>query len=314
MRGISRVRCHAGSKSSELNSFIHLVSLYAEDDGQIRYIKQSLANCLTRHGSTCNRVMFPLSGTASQQTNVVNIVHGHHGLVAAPTRLVYVGSEDPKDTPRLVDGQDCLHNGGYIILSYCWGMMPKDAPWLLTTVTMPQFTTEIPPTVLPQTLHDAISFTRKLGERYIWIDSMCILQDSKSDWEREASKMASIYGSAAMTPVAASSSVYGGMSDRRNPLQNSAAVLSLDDGSSQLTVYLLPNGQARNTPLSPPTDSRGWCYQEDFLSSRLVKMTQKSVLWQCSGDGSKPATRAQGLEQLNKHPPYRWYPLWYRLI
>ena len=251
---------------------------------------------------------------ASQRDNVVNIVHGNHGLVVAPTRLVYVGSKDSKDPPRIVDGQESLLSGGYVVLSYCWGMTPKDAPWQLTTMTIQQFTMEIPLSILPQTLHDGIMWTRKLGERYIWIDSMCILQDSKEDWEREASRMASIYGSATMTLVAASSSVYGGMSDRRNPLRNCAASLYLQNESSKSTIYLLPNGQPRNPPLPPPTDSRGWCYQEDLLSSRLVKIMQKSVLWQCVGDGSNPATRAQGLEQLRKHPPYRWYTLWYRLI
>lgn len=271
-------------------------------------------NCLTNHNLTCNQVMFPLSATASQRDNVVNIVHGHHGLVVAPTRLVCVSSEDSNDPPRLVAGQECLTKGGYLILSYCWGMTPKDAPWQLTTTTMQQFATEIPLTILPQTLHDAIILTRNLRERYIWIDSMCILQDSTEDWQREASRMASIYGSATMTLMAASSSVYGGMTDRRNPLRNSAASLDLQDGSSKSTVYILPNGQPRNAPLPPPTDSRGWCYQENLLSSRLVKMTQKSVLWQCVGDGSSPNTRAQGLEQLSKHPPYRWYTLWYRLI
>jgi hypothetical protein len=214
-------------------------------------------------------VIFPLSGTASQRDNIVNVVHGHHGLVVAPTRLVFVGSGDPKDPPKLVDGQECLLNGGYLILSYCWGMTPKDAPWQLTTMTIQQFASEIPLTILPQTLHDAIMWTRKLGERYIWIDSMCILQDSTEDWQREASRMASIYGSATMTLVAASSSVYGGMTDRRNPLRNSVAGLNLKDGSSESTVYLLPNGQPRNAPLPPPTDSRGWCYQEELLS-RLV--------------------------------------------
>ena len=258
--------------------------------------------------------MFPLSATATQRDNVVNIVYGTHGSVVGPTRLIYVGSENSKDPPRLVDGQECLYKGGHLVLSYCWGMTPKNAPWQLTTTTIQQFTTEIPLTILPQTLHDAIMWTRKLKERYIWIDSMCILQDSKEDWDREASRMASIYGSGTMTLVAASSSVYGGMSDRRNPLRNSAAGLCLQDGSSKSTIYILPNGKPRDAPLPPPTDSRGWCYQEDLLSSRLLKMTQESVLWQCVGDGSKPATRAQGLEQLSKHPPYRWYTLWYRLI
>ncbi len=241
---------------------------------------------------------------------MVNIVHGNHGLVVAPTRLVYVDSEDSKDLPRLVDGRECLLNGGYLVLSYCWGMTPKDAPWQLTTTTIQQFTTGIPLAILPQTLHDAIMWTRKLGERYIWIDSMCILQDSKEDWQREASRMASIYGSATMTLVAASSSVYGGMSDRRNPLRNSAAGLYLQDGSSKSTIYLLPNGQPRNALLPPPTDSRGWCYQEDLLSSRLVKTTQKSVLWQCVGDGSNPATRAQGWcrneNQIRQRPGRRY--------
>jgi hypothetical protein len=263
--------------------------------------------------------MFPLSNATSQQDKQVNIVHGSHGLVVAPTRLIYVGCEDSKNPPRLVHGQECLTDGGYVVLSYCWGITPKNAPWLLTTTTIQQFATEIPLADLPQTLHDGIMWTRKLGQRYIWIDSMCILQDSEEDWRREAVKMSSIYGSAVMTLVAASSSVYGGMSDRRNPLRNSAAGLyiqdrSLQDGSLQSEVYLLPNGQPRSAPPLPPTDSRGWCYQEDLLSSRLVKMTQRSVFWQCLDDGSNPATRAQGLEQIHKHPPHRWYTLWYRLI
>ncbi|KIW03232.1 uncharacterized protein PV09_05454 [Verruconis gallopava] len=294
--------------------FKDLISLYAEDDGVFRYIRQALTNCLSNHSSTCDRVMFPLSGTASRRDNVVNIIHGHRGLVVAPTRLIYVGSENPKDVPRLVDGQECLRNGGYIVLSYCWGINPKTAPWHLKETTMKLFTSEIPLDILPQTLHDAIMWTRKLGERYIWIDGLCILQDSEEDWQREASRMASIYGSGTVTLVAASSSVYGGMSDRRNPLRSSAASLCLRSGSEESTIYLLPNGQPRNTPRPAPTDSRGWCYQEDLLSSRLVKMTQNSVVWQCVGDGSNPATRAQGLEQLRKHPPFRWYTLWYRLI
>jgi hypothetical protein len=158
-------------------------------------------------------------------------------------------------------------------------------------------------------------WTRKLGERYIWIDSMCILQDSKDDWDREASSMASTYGNATMTLVSASSSAYGGMSDRRNPLRNSAAYIPSQEGSTKFSVYLLPNGQPRDTPLEAPTDSRGWCYQEDILSSRMVKFTQQSVSWQCVGDkSSNPGNRAQCLEQLQKHPPYRWYTLWYRLI
>ena len=237
----------------------------------------------------------------------------HAGLVAAPTRLIYVGSEKPNDPPRLVAGKECLQMG-YIVLSYCWGMKNDEAPWHLTAKTLQQYGEGIPEAILPQTIYDALAWVRELGERYVWIDSMCIFQDSADDWQREASQMASTYGNATMTLVAASSSVYGGVTDRRNPLRSCAAGLCLRDESPEPTVYLLPNGQAWSTPPLPPTESRGWCYQEDILSSRLVKVTQKTVLWECVGDGHKPANRALNLEQLHKHPPRLWYALWYRMV
>ncbi|KAK5163373.1 uncharacterized protein LTR77_010746 [Saxophila tyrrhenica] len=287
-----------------------MISLYAEDDGAQRYIRQSLDKCLAEHHESCNRSIFPLSAQATQRPTHTNIVYGNDGVAVAPTRLVYVGSDAVNDPPRIVPGEECLYKGGHLILSYCWGMTPKDAPWQLTSNTMESFAVEIPLNVLPQTLHDAFMWTRRLGEAYIWIDSMCIVQDSKEDWEREASRMASIYGCAKMTLVAASSSAYGGMTDRRNPLRNSAATLPCSEG----TVYILPNGQKRSTPLPPPTESRGWCYQENLLSSRLVRFTRTSVQYQCSGDNARPPVRAQGLERLTDHPPFRWYILWYRLI
>lgn len=259
--------------------------------------------------------MFPLHDPAP----VKNIVHGDHGLVVAPTRLICVGSEKADDPARLVDGQECLRRGGYLVLSYCWGLTPKNAAWQLSasSSSVERFAAEIPLDILPQTLHDAVLWTRKLGERYIWIDSMCIIQDDRDDWRKEAAQMASCYGSATMTLVAASSSVYGGMTDCRNPLRNSAATLELTHGLETYTVHILPNGQKRTAPPVPPTDSRGWCYQEDVLSSRLVKITQTSILWQCMGDTENPTVRiarAQGLERLSHHPPHRWYTIWYRLV
>lgn len=281
----------------------------------MRYVKQCLADCLVQHNKTCNRVMWPSKEYEASNTN--NIVHGDHGLVVAPTRLVYVGSRNPGDTAKIVDGRECLHKGGHLVLSYCWGATPKDAPWLLRKSTMQRFAAEIPLNDLPQTLHDAIMWARKLGEHYIWIDSMCIIQDDKDDWQREASRMASIYGSATMTIVAASSSVFGGMTDRQNPLRSSVASLELSDGTLKRTVYLVPNGQRPSqVPLSP-TDLRAWCYQEDLLSSRLVKLSQTQILWQCMGDHHNPritAARAQGLEELRKQPLYRWYTHWYQYI
>lgn len=236
---------------------------------------------------------------------------GHHGLVVAPTRLVRVGSGDNNDDrPRIVDGSECLQHG-YLTLSYCWGMTVRKSVWQLTHATMESFATALPMDVLPQTIVDAILWTRQLGERYIWIDSLCIIQDSKDDWRREAAAMASIYGSATLTLVAASSSVYGGLTDRRNPLRNCAAALDPVGGATGTPIYLLPYGQQASQPPEAPMEHRGWCFQENILSSRLVMIERNSIAWQCV---KKVPGRQQALEVLTKHPCYRWYTLWYRFI
>ena len=296
---------------------IGLLSLYRQDEGAKEYIRQSLKVCLEEHEQVCNKVMWPLHHVTSQPGNAINVVHGGHGLVTAPTRLVYVGSETPNDGARIVDGQECLYRGGYIGLSYCWGFTPKDAHWLLTETRMARFAAGIPLNDLPMTLHDAIIWTRQLGFHYIWIDSMCIIQDSKDDWQREAANMASIYGSASMTIVAASSSVYGGLTDRQNPLRNCAASLTLNEASSQPVVYILTNGQQPSQPPPAPTDFRAWCYQEDLLSSRLVKLTQFGYAWLCMGDTRNPrssAARRLGLQSLASLPIDKWYTHWYQFV
>jgi len=100
-------------------------------------------------------------------------VIGKDGLVTATTRLVYVGSDDPIELMRVV--RHCSKGGiGYLALSYYNGLTPKDAPWQYTSKTKAQFEESLPLAGLPQTLYDAVMWTRRLGERFILIDSLCI--------------------------------------------------------------------------------------------------------------------------------------------
>lgn len=57
----------------------------------------------------------------------------------------------------------------------------------------------IPWELLPTTFRDAIQVTKGLGIRYLWIDSLCIIQDDDVDWKEESSKMASIYQNSFLT-------------------------------------------------------------------------------------------------------------------
>jgi hypothetical protein len=76
-------------------------------------------------------------------------------------------------------------------LSYKWGGL--DAIWQTTTKNLGMRLAEFDIVELPKTLSDTVHVVRNLGLKCVWIDSLCIIQDDKEDWAREAVKMAFIY-------------------------------------------------------------------------------------------------------------------------
>ncbi|KAF4610641.1 hypothetical protein D9613_007169 [Agrocybe pediades] len=103
----------------------------------------------------------------------------------------------PRRVLDLSAGQICLietspgQREHYVALSHCWGKKP-----LLETTreTIADHMRGIPFDHLPKTFQDAITITRCLGLRYIWIDSLCIIQHDRADWEQQSALMADIYG------------------------------------------------------------------------------------------------------------------------
>jgi hypothetical protein len=107
-------------------------------------------------------------------------------LNSLPTRVIDVG----ESRPRLVDGAAKAER--YTALSHCWGQ--GHHPLSRTTLsTMNDFRDGIDLSDLPATYRDAIEVTRRLDIQYIWIDSLCIIQDSVEDWEKEANNMGNYY-------------------------------------------------------------------------------------------------------------------------
>jgi hypothetical protein len=107
-----------------------------------------------------------------------------------------------------IDGpeQVALHistgeNAHYACLSHCWG--DKSLSLLRTKkATLEHFQSGIPWKVLPKTFREAIHVTQQLGLQYLWIDSLCIVQDSEEDWRHEGSMMADTYEFAHVTLAA----------------------------------------------------------------------------------------------------------------
>jgi hypothetical protein len=109
-----------------------------------------------------------------------------------PTRLIDVGPPDNAKKPRLCLGQDIGEDKRYITLSHCWG---GDTSGILKTTraTIDERLLGFEMESLPQNFRDAIVMTRKLRVRYLWIDSLCIIQDSREDWEQESAVMGEVY-------------------------------------------------------------------------------------------------------------------------
>lgn len=102
-----------------------------------------------------------------------------------PTRLVQVSP-----TLRPVDGSNLPSGTQYVALSHCWGLKPI---FTLRLSNLGRLHERIPMEVLPQNFQDAIRLTRAFPAEFIWIDSLCIIQDSEEDWLRESVGMKDVY-------------------------------------------------------------------------------------------------------------------------
>jgi hypothetical protein len=92
-------------------------------------------------------------------------------------------------------------HGRWAVLSHRWGI---GSTATLREDTLDTQKSGISISSLPATFQDAIKLTRFLGPRYLWIDSLCIIQDSVADWQTESATMPGIYQNAFVTIAAAS--------------------------------------------------------------------------------------------------------------
>lgn len=103
-----------------------------------------------------------------------------------PTRVLDVG--DTNRSPSLVVSNG--RTGKYMCLSHRWGNPDSTHKRLVTTKdTLAQFISGIPLEKFPLTFRQAVEVTRAVGIQYLWVDSFCIVQDDKEDWERESASM-----------------------------------------------------------------------------------------------------------------------------
>ncbi|KAH3909373.1 hypothetical protein HBI56_185780 [Parastagonospora nodorum] len=205
-----------------------------------------------------------------------------------PRRLLDVRN----NTVRL--HETTLHDRGtrYACLSHCWGKPPKpNDPFktvLRTTpATLYAFRTSIPWNDLPQTFQDAIAVTRKLDIPFLWIDSLCIIQDEpdKKDWHEQSANMANVYQNSYLTLAATSAKdADGGMytqhdGPRVHRPSAPVAVVQYEDGVQR---EIFARRKFDHDLGSLPLLKRGWVYQERLLSPRVLHFAGEELIWECN--------------------------------
>jgi hypothetical protein len=193
---------------------------------------------------------------------------------------------------KLLSTQGNVEEGQYAALSYCWG---KTRQMMTTKATLPSFTKDgIKVRLLPRTLQDAISVTEQLWIRYLWIDSLCIIQNSKDDKDTEIANMAQIYKNATVTIIAAIARNCGDgfLEVRRDVLTRVSSSyrlpMKLDDLPIPADIYICTDSDLgfKIEQLEPePIDERAWTLQEAWLSPRVLIYGRGPVRWRCLSKG-----------------------------
>ena len=214
-------------------------------------------------------------------------------LESSPARVVDIDHED-SDAVRLVDYN--LSLGPYTAISYCWGKKP----FLITTKNnFQRHKHSIRFSELPKTFRDAVEITRSIGVRYIWIDSLCILQDDPEDWEHESKTMGDIYQGSFLT-ISASSSVDkdGGclFADRQEVPKLSVPFNPKFNELKEEFFLAKASRSFKELCVSGPLSTRAWAVQERYLSHRVLHCTEDQLFWECHSNTVSESGQAIFLE------------------
>ena len=209
-----------------------------------------------------------------------------------PKRLIDVAKCQSSQHVFISEPVDRL--GSYVALSHRWSSS-GNASWTTTVATLDDRKTSIDLAILPKTYQDAIIITINLGQQYLWIDSLCIIQDSAEDWERESANMGNIYQNSLVTICASGAEdSHKGCLARREPGLFDPVVLEQPKGSDrprQLYIYRQVYTY-RTTPRDTadlffanidqgPLGSRAWAMQERVLSPRNIHYGKEQIFWEC---------------------------------
>jgi hypothetical protein len=259
-----------------------LISEHALNDGGLSTARTMIKDCLSQH-SSCR----------------------HQQPSTLPKRVLDVLLDDGSKGVRLHESdfnseEQRYEFGEYVTLSHCWGSgrhVPKT-----TNKTLQAHKHNIPWSTLPKTYQDAIALTRSLGFRWLWIDSLCIIQDEASEKDEVSLHMDRIFGNSFLTIAATSAADSSGglflpkpqlfkiqATDSKGSLHriyvreqpsHYSFKASFDEGA-HMNDWELPFNSSYEANLHTPLLKRAWAYVERLLSPRVLHFTKSEMILEC---------------------------------
>jgi hypothetical protein len=184
----------------------------------------------------------------------------------------------------------------YAVLSHRWASTDLNVQSRLAKANHKRWQTHFSCKSLPKRFQEAILIARGLGLQYIWIDSLCIIQDDCEDTEREISNMEAVFSNAYIT-ISATCAIgrHTGFLRRENPRTCHPVYIPFKS-DKQCRVYLCePIDDFRQHVEESELSRRGWIFQERTLSRRILHFTSTQLYWECGSD-----VRSEALSKFNK--------------
>ncbi|PMD41094.1 HET-domain-containing protein [Hyaloscypha variabilis F] len=168
----------------------------------------------------------------------------------------------------------------YTTLSHRWDS-DSSSQFKLTRENIVHLCSDIELLSLPQTFVDAIQITRKLGIRYLWIDSLCIIQDDEDDWTHEAALMDRVYMNGLLNISAAGAEESSqGCFFRRDPSRVDLMSITAPPGRQGSWRIARANFWIQGVEWAS-LNKRGWVLQERVLSRRVLHFAKEQIFWEC---------------------------------
>lgn len=189
-----------------------------------------------------------------------------------PTRVLDLGLTSQSQDIRLIESSSLPGPSKYAALTYCWG--PPDVIFKTTLANWDKNKSRIEFSKLNRLFRETITLLRSLDIQYLWIDSICIVQNDvdNRDWKREAPKMAMVYSNAFLTVSAdastrADDALFAGLVSEPSQMGPDIPFTDMEMELTQCTL-----------------STRGWCLQERCLSRRIVHFGTDLMFWECAGE------------------------------